>query len=157
MNHLLKNAFFLYKKLMRIQLHVAEYLLIIKVRSELSDYHGENMSKDKRIQRRRHLIYYLKVVFPETGESIGRLVDITPVGMMIISEKPLETGQEIPVRIIFPSVLAANTCLDMVGETVWCHLDVNPDYYAVGFRFNSPTEESALLVKDLVDSFGFRD
>jgi len=115
------------------------------------------MATEKRKQPRRHLIFYLKVIEPASGELIGHLVDITSVGMMIICKQPLETGQEIPVKLLLPVAFETATHLDLVGETVWCHKDVNPDYYAVGFRFKPSSPETVYIIQDLVDAFGFQE
>ncbi len=115
------------------------------------------MQAEKRREPRRHLIFYLKVVHPESSELIGHLVDISPIGMMIICENELAVGQKIPVRLILPAVFEAARHLDVVGETIWCHKDVNPNYFAVGFRFSPPSPEAALVIGDLVRSFGFQD
>ncbi len=115
------------------------------------------MPKEKRQHPRRHLIYYLKVVHPQTDELIGHLVDITPTGMMIISREPLEAGCEIPVKVLLPSIFEEARYLDLVGETVWCHKDVNPDYYAIGFKFISPAQDTVFVIQDLVDTLGFQD
>ncbi len=115
------------------------------------------MSKENRKQPRRHLIYYLQVVHSETGRPLGRLVDITPIGMMLISKQALEPGLEIPVRMMLPSRVGQDVPLDLMGQIVWCHKDVNPDYYAAGFRFQSPPPECVLMIQDLIDTLGFRD
>ena len=114
------------------------------------------MPIEKRKVPRRHLIFYLKVVHPENGELIGHLVDVSTVGMMIICQNELATGQDFPVRLILPEVFESATHLDLVGETVWCHKDVNPDYFAVGVKFRKTPPETATIIQDLVNSFGFQ-
>ncbi len=115
------------------------------------------MPIEKRKEPRRHLIFYLKVVHPDTDEIIGHLVDISTVGMMIICQDELASGQEIPVKLVLPSVFDAATHLNLVGETVWCHKDVNPDYYAVGFKFKHASPDNSAIIRELVNSFGFQD
>jgi hypothetical protein len=115
------------------------------------------MPVEKRKQPRRHLIYYLKVVDSGSNETIGHLVDVSAIGMMVISKQPLETGQLIPLQVLLPSTFETATQLDVVGETVWCHKDVNPDYYAIGLRFVVPLPETELVIQDLVEAFGFQD
>ncbi len=114
------------------------------------------MPIEKRKEPRRHLIFYLKVIQPDTGALIGHLVDITTVGMMIICQTELALGQEIKLKLVLPAVFEAATHLELVGETVWCHKDVNPDYYAVGMKFKKTTPENTMIIQDLVQSFGFQ-
>ncbi len=114
------------------------------------------MPIEKRKEPRRHLIFYLKVVDPATDQLIGHLVDISTVGMMIICQNELAIGQIIPLKLLLPEVFETATHLDLIGETVWCHKDVNPDYYAVGMKFRQTTSDSREVIKDLVSSFGFQ-
>lgn len=114
------------------------------------------MPIEKRKEPRRHLIFYLKVVKPDTDELIGHLVDITSVGMMIICQNELATGQEFPLKLVLPAVFESATHLNLIGETVWCHKDVNPDYFAVGIKFKRSSPEASLVIRELVNSFGFQ-
>lgn len=116
------------------------------------------MSMEKRKVPRRHIIYYLRVIDQTTGEMIGHLVDITTIGMMLITEQPLESGKKYSLRVSLPPEFTQVEFLDVVGESVWIHKDVNPDYYAVGFRLDEdPTGERSLLISDLIDALGFLD
>jgi hypothetical protein len=115
------------------------------------------MPVEKRKQPRRHLIYYLKVVEPGSGDTIGHVVDISRIGMMIIGHQPLEPGQIIPVQLMMPVGYEEVSHLDVVAETVWCHRDVNPDYYAIGLRFVMPLPETGIVIQDLVETYGFQD
>ncbi len=115
------------------------------------------MAQELRKEHRRHIIYYLQILEPGSGKVIGRLVDITSIGLMIISEKALEPGREIALRITLPEEFPNAKQIDVVGESVWCHKDVNPDYYAVGFRLNQPAEGVISVIQELIEQYGFLD
>ena len=115
------------------------------------------MHNDQRKYPRRHLVYYLEVVDLQTGEVIGRLVDITLVGMMIISAKGFPEHQPITLRINLPEEFTEADHIDLKCESIWCHKDVNPDNYATGFRFETPALETDNLINRVVRQFGFRD
>jgi len=115
------------------------------------------MAKQIRKQPRRHLVYYLKVLDPTSGQVLGHLIDITPFGMMMISKNALEPGQEMTVRIQLPEDMAGPGCMDLSGHIVWCHKDVNPDYYAAGLEFRPPSQENSFIIKDLIDTLGFHN
>jgi len=116
------------------------------------------MSMEKRKVPRRHIIYYLQVSDRTTVEMIGHLVDITTIGMMLITEQPLESGKKYTLRVSLPSEFTQAEYLDVAGECVWIHKDVNPDYYAVGFKLDeAATGEQSALITDLIDALGFFD
>ncbi len=115
------------------------------------------MPVEKRRQPRRHLIYYLKVVDPGTGDLVSHLVDISPIGMMMIGKQALEPGQVLPFQLLTPTVFEDVSHLDVVCQIVWCHKDVNPDYYATGLRFIVPLPETETVIQDLIEAYGFQD
>jgi hypothetical protein len=115
------------------------------------------MSQENRKEHRRHIIYYLQILEPESKKVIGRLVDITSIGIMIISEMALEPGKEFALQIALPEEFQEDRHIDLIGESVWCHKDVNPDYYAIGFKIEPPNEAAAGLIQKLIDEYGFHD
>ena len=54
----------------------------------------------ERSMKRRHLIYYLKVLDRDTEELLGFLVDITTKGFMVMSEKPIERDKVFHLKIL---------------------------------------------------------
>ncbi|HML39192.1 MAG TPA: PilZ domain-containing protein [Bellilinea sp.] len=115
------------------------------------------MSDDQRKYPRRHLFYYLEVLDLPSNQVIGRLVDITPIGMMLISTKEFPEHKSVRLRLCLPQEFTAADHIDLQGESVWCHKDVNPDYYAIGFCFDAITLEQGNLINLVVKELGFRD
>ncbi len=112
---------------------------------------------DQRKYPRRHLMYYLEVMDLQTGEVIGRLVDITLVGMMIVSAKELPEHRPVTLRITLPEEFEEADHIDLQCESIWCHKDVNPGFYATGFCFETADLETINLINRIIKQFGFRD
>jgi PilZ domain len=110
---------------------------------------------DKRILERKHLIYYLQVVDRDTGELIGRLVDITAEGIMLLSEQPLPTGQVFQLRMLLPKEASEGDHLDFTAKSLWSARESNPDLYDTGFQFVGVTIENAKIIEDLISDYGF--
>ena len=55
--------------------------------------------QDQRKIDRRFLQYYMRVYDAGTHQQIGNLVDITPGGIMVVSEHPLPEGQNTRLRV----------------------------------------------------------
>ncbi len=114
------------------------------------------MSQKSRKEHRRHIIYYLQLQDTETNELMGRLVDITTIGLMLISENSYQPGKKMAFKIILPPEFDIEHIL-VSGEIVWCHKDVNPDYFATGLRFDPLSEDTESLVQKLIKKLGFTD
>ncbi len=116
-----------------------------------------SLNPDKRILKRRHLIYYLRVVDRTTQELIGHLVDITPDGIMLIGEKPLPVDVDYQLQIILPQEINGKESLDLDARAIWCRPDVNPSLYGMGFQMSEVTSEDTRLIMKTIQDFGFQD
>jgi hypothetical protein len=114
------------------------------------------MSEQRRLKR-RHLIYYLRVFDAKTEQLIGHLVDITTEGVMLISESPKVTGVDYDLRMVLPTEIVGKKEINFSAQSIWCRKDINPDFYATGFRLIDMEQEDRHTVEWLIDQFGFRD
>ncbi len=109
-----------------------------------------------RSEKRRQLIYYLKVISAETGELLGHLVDITHNGIMILAKHPFDVGLEVPVRIALPSTFQGKDELKVTIESRWHRKDVNPQYFLTGFQIVQAAPADLALIDHLIEAFGFQ-
>ncbi len=112
---------------------------------------------EKRNFKRRHLIFYLRVFNNNAEQPFGYIVDITPQGCMVISEKEIEAGKKMTLRMDLPSGHGGKKHLVLKAETKWCKPDVNPDFFDIGFRFDDIDYEDEEIVHSLINMFGFQD
>jgi hypothetical protein len=112
-----------------------------------------------RREDRRHLIYYLKVENRNTNELIGRIVDITGKGLLLISPNKIATQLEIPVRIELGDELFAQIHghLELNIRCRWSKEDINPDYFVNGFEFINQTKGQEAVIRNLIEAIGFRE
>ncbi len=115
--------------------------------------------KNNREEDRRHLIYYLKVKNRVTGETVGRVVDITGSGVLLISTDKFDSNSEIPVRIELGDELfeKMHGHLELNIQCRWSKKDINPSYFVNGFSFINETPEQKMLINKLTDIIGFRE
>ena len=104
--------------------------------------------------KRRHLIYYLRVFDRATGDLVGHLVDVTAVGMMLISEAPLPTDAEFDLRMDLPPGLFETAVWEVGARSIWSRPDVNPAFWDTGLRFVGFTREDELVVSHLIKYYG---
>jgi hypothetical protein len=112
---------------------------------------------EKRKLQRRHLIYYLRVFDRNTVNLIGHLVDITPEGVMVISENPIELGLTFQMRMILPKEIFGKEQITFDAISKWADKDVNPSFYDTGFQLLEISDENRLIVTQLIEDFGFND
>lgn len=115
------------------------------------------MVEDRRQLKRRHLIFYLRVFDIKTNKLLGHLVDITPQGVMLISEKTIPLNTDFELKMALPSKSGQMHAFNFKARSLWCDKDINPDFYDTGFQLTDIDHEDRKIIEDLIEDFGFRD
>lgn len=102
-------------------------------------------------------MFYSRVFDQKTGELLGHIIDITPAGAMLISEKPLEIGKLYHLKIELPDELSTRQFLLFEAMSVRGSQDVIPEFYDTGMQLINVAPADIALIEKLVESFGFRE
>jgi len=114
-------------------------------------------NSDHRKQKRWHLIYYLKVFNKDTGELLGHMADITTRGILVIGEKEIKEGQPFNLTMHLPESFHDLKELHFEAESHWTKKDINPDYYANGFKFVKISKTHLEIIKELIQKYFFNE
>jgi hypothetical protein len=102
-------------------------------------------------------LYFVRVYDAATRQQIGNLVDITPQGAMIVSQDSISAGQAIKLRLELTADIADKPYLEFPTRSIWCHPDLDPTLYNIGFEILELTPEDSSIVHKIIETFGFRD
>lgn len=103
---------------------------------------------------RLRLQQFLPVHDLDNQQLLGRVVDLSMSGMMLIATRELPVGQEFSVEIRTPESLQV-PALHLVAESVWCRNNPNnPSHFGVGFRFSNITADTLSLLERLMQQPG---
>jgi c-di-GMP-binding flagellar brake protein YcgR len=124
-----------------------------------SEHNLRNSAKpdDRRTVKRRHLFFYLRVWQSDSNRLLGHLVDITPGGMMLVSEEPIAVGEEFKLEIRTPDTEGAMKPMQFTATCRWSDNDINSSFYDSGFEFLDNTPEDIETISKLVEEYGFND
>lgn len=112
---------------------------------------------EARALKRRHLVFYLQVFDEDSDRLLGKLVDITTRGMMLLGGEPTEEGRAFRLRMALPSRIAGRETLTFSARSVWCRPDVNPEYHLAGFEFQDLGALEEDIINHLIQRVGFQD
>lgn len=112
---------------------------------------------ERRKFRRRDLLFYSRVYDAQRGTMVGNLLNITPQGAMVLTDKPLEEKTDLFLWIELPEGLADKSRFEVRAVSLWCKPDINPEFYDVGFEFTEIKPEDVLIIQRLIEQYGFRD
>ncbi|MBN2008044.1 PilZ domain-containing protein [candidate division KSB1 bacterium] len=113
--------------------------------------------EERRIAKRRNLIFYLQVFDNKTDELLGFAVDITHEGLMMLSNKAIVTEKMFQLRMTLPEQLSDKSQVTFAAQSIWCKQDVNTDYFDTGFQLIEVEPETLSVITQLITHFGFKD
>lgn len=124
-----------------------------------SEHNRENQPKpsDRRTVKRRHLIFYLRVWEIPSDRLLGHVVDITPEGMMLISEQSIDTGREFELEVRLPDTEGELKPLRFRAICRWSDNDINTAFFDSGLEFLDRSPEDVESVKAIIEAYGFQD
>lgn len=90
--------------------------------------------RDKRTAVRRDIIYYLEVHDSQSGALVGRVVDISDGGLMLVCDRAPETGTRIAAEVRLPRSISSAGKFSCLLTVRWRRPDHNPSFTLVGCR-----------------------
>lgn len=89
---------------------------------------------ERRRMHRKQTRHQISVRALPEGDVIGRLVDITTSGLMVLSPTPLALGRPMTLQIPLRVMVHNQNTIEIHTVTSWCRPDSNPRYHRVGFE-----------------------
>ena len=117
----------------------------------------EDMMGQERQMKRRHLIYYLRVMDCETDQLVGFLVDISTKGLMVMSEQPIPLGKNFHLKILRATDTDEIQYLFFDAKSRWCDRSLNSDFYDTGFELTNVGVDDFAEIEGIIDELGFKD
>ncbi len=112
---------------------------------------------ERRKLHRRHLIFYLRLQDARTGELMGFLGDISPKGLLMISEQPLAVGRTLHLQLLLPHEIEGRNAVELEAVVRRCAPDYNPQFHAIGMEVNELEPAVLKVLEELVQEMGFKD
>ena len=94
----------------------------------------------------------LRLFNRETGERIGRLIDITPEGLMIISHESLGEQKEFELAMVLPNDMDGPTTLSLKATSIWTQESKYTNSFSTGFSITGLKESDEAVLRALVAS-----
>jgi PilZ domain len=115
------------------------------------------MPSERRRIKRNYIMFYTRVFDAPTGKLLGHLVDITPEGMMLISEQQLAANTAFRLKIELTPELDTRSFLEFGARCLWCRQDINPRFYNSGFQLPGLAPADVAVIERIVEAYGFHD
>lgn len=115
------------------------------------------MSEERRKLKRKYLVFFTRVFDRNSGQWFGNLADLSPEGLMLISEKPLPTGLDFSLSMDLPLDIFGTDRMDFDAHSIWCQPDIDPNFYNTGFKFADIAAQDAKIIQQIIEVYGIRE
>lgn len=112
---------------------------------------------ERRRIARKYMMYYTRVFKMPAGELVGHLVDITPAGAMLISEKQIAVNQIFNLKLEISADISDQAFILFKAKSVWCDKDIDPRFYNTGFELLDVPKENLVIIDRIIETYGFRE
>lgn len=113
------------------------------------------MNREQRKHKRVNLIYYLEIYDNKSEKHLGYLVDITPEGLMMISEEKVDAGNEYNLKMVLPESAYGKKAISFKANSRWAKKDVNPAFFASGYEIVEIGTVESETIQSLIENFSF--
>lgn len=112
---------------------------------------------ERRQHIRKRINSYIAVYERRTDDHLGCLVDMTPSGIKLMSNRAFEKGGTVSLRMEIPFEIKGgkNIFVDVLCK--WCNGKNYPDLYEIGFEFQNVAPETEDIIRHLIASPLFKE
>lgn len=109
--------------------------------------------KERRRVPRKQTDNFFGIYHRETNEFIGRLLDLSILGMKIQAVKEMDVGCIYDFRIDLPMLMEGMHYVAFQTECVWCHeCNTSKREYDIGFQIEVELFEKIDTIKNILEN-----
>ena len=109
------------------------------------------MTERRRLER-HHVSNSLEVFDLDTGDHLGRVVDLHVEGLMLLSDRPVDLFRCFALQVNLPMRLNGVHEFLLDAETLWNRQSLNGQQYWTGMHFTNLPEASRQRIEKMVAS-----
>ncbi len=110
---------------------------------------------EQRRAKREQTIFYLEVMDAEIDQPLGRLVDVTTEGIMVVHDNPLAVNREYRINVAIPRELNGSSIIAFKAVCRWCRQSVNQDYFDAGLQIVDISPNDQLRIEQVMKYYSF--
>lgn len=110
-----------------------------------------NMYEKRRLER-KEVSTSLEVYDLDTGNHLGRVVDLHAEGLMLLSEQPIDLFKRFALQVSLPMMLNGLTEFFIDAESLWNRESIAGGQYWTGLHFTKVPEDSRICIEKMVAS-----
>ncbi|MFT6615006.1 MAG: hypothetical protein ACJAXR_000980 [Halopseudomonas sp.] len=107
---------------------------------------------EKRRLDRHKVSMSLEVYDLDTGDHLGRVVDLHAEGLMLLSDHPIDLFKQFALQVSLPMTLNGLTEFFLDAQSLWNRESIAGGQYWTGLHFTQLPEASRICIEKMVAS-----
>lgn len=112
---------------------------------------------ERRSRVRKFTSSYFLVYDRDSGILLGRILDLTPEGAMMISDEPVDMSAEYQCRMVMPIMVGMRRELNFDAEVRWTRENNKWEWFETGFKFKDLTDADRDLIEELIGAWVIKE
>lgn len=114
---------------------------------------AKEIVKQRREIIRKTITLDLTVFNRNTGENVGRLVNITESGLKVHCKKSVDRGDRFEFGMILPEPIQGSSTISFDAVNIWCREAAYSKEYYAGFKMMNLDVNIADVIEELVEKY----
>lgn len=106
--------------------------------------------EDRRIKERKKTGVFFGVYNRDNAKYVGRLVDISPKGLMLIGKNEVKVNDCCKLKMDLPEPINDKSQIVFDACCKWCEKSEKTSLFSVGFEFTEIESENSDLIIELI-------
>jgi hypothetical protein len=112
-------------------------------------------------ERRKHVRKatsdYFLIYDRETEELVGRVLNLSPAGAMVISESPVTVSRIIKCKMVMPRIISTRDYISFDAECRWCSENKRWKWFEIGCQLSNVSEEDQRIIQKLIGEWVIKE
>lgn len=109
------------------------------------------MNQRRKLER-HHVSSSMEVYDLDSGQLLGRVVDLHTEGLMLLSEQPIELERSWVLQVNLPMTLNGLNEFFLDADSLWSRASITGGQYWTGLQFSHLPEESRQCIERMISS-----
>lgn len=114
------------------------------------------MQEKRAITRKKTGVFY-GVYNRDNSKYIGRLVDLTSKGLMLIGKSPFKPGNAFKLKMDLPQEINGKTQIEFDAVIKWSEKSKNTNLHSAGLEFTNIEPAFSQLIEELLKNPAYDD
>ncbi|MFQ6008767.1 MAG: PilZ domain-containing protein [Candidatus Zixiibacteriota bacterium] len=112
-------------------------------------------------ERRKHIRKatsdYFLIYDRDTDKLVGRVLNLSPAGTMVISDSPVAVSKVIKCKMVMPRKISTRHYISFDAECRWCLENKRWKWYEIGCQLSNISEEDQSIIRQLIGEWVIKE